>query len=158
MWSSIFYYCYVQSDNWYYLLVFHPGHNDDYPLSWSKPPFHPPTQKHRNDPDCPPDKESNLLCPVDLATVPDQTLPDIQSADYATQFLRNHSDGPFFLAVGFHKPHIPLKFPKQFLDLYPLDKIKEASNPTWYKIKCVSKRDFRRKKEKMETCSLFSSY
>ena len=115
--------------------VFHPGHNDDYPLSWSVAPYHPPTQKHRNDPDCPPDKESNLLCPVDLATVPDQTLPDIQSADYATQFLRSHSDGPFFLAVGFHKPHIPLKFPKQFLDLYPLDKIKEASNPTWYKVR-----------------------
>ena len=41
------------------------------------------------------------------------------------------SDKPFFLAIGFHKPHIPLKFPKDYLDLYPLEDIKEASNPDW---------------------------
>ena len=30
---------------------------------------------------------------------------------------------PLFLAVGFHKPHIPLKFPKEFSRLYPLESI-----------------------------------
>ena len=30
---------------------------------------------------------------------------------------------PFFLAVGFHKPHLPHIAPKEFFDLYPLDSI-----------------------------------
>ena len=46
----------------------------------------------------------------------------------ATQHSRPDGDGasptqPLFLAVGFHKPHIPLKFPREFSDLYPLDSI-----------------------------------
>ena len=36
---------------------------------------------------------------------------------------------PFFLAVGYHKPHIPLKFPKSFLELYPLNDIPIAPFP-----------------------------
>ena len=30
---------------------------------------------------------------------------------------------PFFMAVGFHKPHLPHIAPKEFFDLYPLDKV-----------------------------------
>ena len=36
----------------------------------------------------------------------------------ATRVKETHK--PFFLAVGFHKPHIPFKFPKEYLQLYPL--------------------------------------
>ena len=36
---------------------------------------------------------------------------------------------PFFLAVGFHKPHIPYKFPKEYLDLYPIEQIDLAPYP-----------------------------
>lgn len=37
---------------------------------------------------------------------------------------------PMFLAVGYHKPHIPLKFPKKYLDLIPANTVNLASNPT----------------------------
>jgi len=36
---------------------------------------------------------------------------------------------PFFLAVGFHKPHLNFKFPEKFLSLYPIDQIDLAPNP-----------------------------
>ncbi len=32
-------------------------------------------------------------------------------------------DQPFFFAVGFHKPHLPFVAPKQFYDLYPVEKV-----------------------------------
>ena len=78
---------------------------------------------------------TNIVCPVDLSQQPEGTLPDIQSTEYAINFLKNHSsysntkNQPFFLAVGYHKPHIPLKFPKKFLDLYPIEKIHIATDP-----------------------------
>lgn len=61
-----------------------------------------------------------MLCPVIVDLQPEQTLPDIQSAQKAREFLsmsHNHeeSDKPFFLAIGFYKPHIPFKFPVEYL-------------------------------------------
>jgi iduronate 2-sulfatase len=46
--------------------------------------------------------------------------PDITIADAAIRFLKSHdaSAQPFFLAVGFQKPHVPLKAPQEFFDLY----------------------------------------
>lgn len=80
---------------------------------------------------------TNIVCPVDVSQQPEGTLPDIQSTKFAINFLKNYSlsqdtavnQQPFFLAVGYHKPHIPLKYSKQFLDLYPLEKIHIASDP-----------------------------
>ena len=63
-----------------------------------------------------------MVCPVDLEHMPEKTLPDIQSTEYAVDFLKNISTEadaePFFLAVGYHKPHIPLKYPKQYKGKY----------------------------------------
>lgn len=41
------------------------------------------------------------------------------------KFLREKTNEkkPFFLAAGFHKPHLPWTAPKHFFDLYPKDKI-----------------------------------
>lgn len=64
-------------------------------------------------------KQMNIVCPVDVSKQPGKSLPDIQIADYAVNYLKNYTrDKPFFMAVGFHKPHIPLKFPKEFLGFY----------------------------------------
>lgn len=43
--------------------------------------------------------------------------------------ISHHFLQPFFLAVGFHKPHIPYKFPEEFLKLYPLSSIGLAPDP-----------------------------
>ena len=36
---------------------------------------------------------------------------------------------PFFLAVGFHKPHVPWYAPARFWDLYPLDTVPPTPHP-----------------------------
>lgn len=120
--------------------VFHPGrpsgHNDDFPYSWSKPAYHPSTQKYKMAAVCPGnDKKGhvNLLCAVNVTTQPEQTLPDIQSTQHAIDMIRNLSysqnSQPFFLAVGLHKPHIPYKFPQEFLKLYPIEDMDLAPYP-----------------------------
>ncbi|XP_067578944.1 iduronate 2-sulfatase isoform X2 [Pseudorca crassidens] len=102
--------------------VFHPGvssnHSDDSPYSWSVPPYHPSSEKYENTKTCRgPDGElrANLLCPVDVADVPEGTLPDKQSTEQAIRLLgkMKTSGSPFFLAVGYHKPHIPFRYPKR---------------------------------------------
>jgi uncharacterized sulfatase len=37
---------------------------------------------------------------------------------------------PFFLAVGFHRPHLPLVAPAKYFDLYPYDQITAPDQPT----------------------------
>jgi iduronate 2-sulfatase len=48
---------------------------------------------------------------------------DYKVATRAIHYLENHQDKPFFLAVGFVKPHSPPTAPKKFFDLYDPDKI-----------------------------------
>ena len=55
------------------------------------------------------------------ADVPDNTYPDGALADHAIERLRAAKakpDEPFFLAVGFLKPHLPFVAPKKYWDLY----------------------------------------
>lgn len=51
--------------------------------------------------------------------VPDNALQDGQVADRAVEFLRRGapSGKPWFLAVGFQKPHLPFVAPKKYFDL-----------------------------------------
>lgn len=46
------------------------------------------------------------------------------SANVAIQMMRQQKENPFFMAVGFYRPHTPYIAPKKYFDLYPLDKIK----------------------------------
>ncbi|XP_075576712.1 iduronate 2-sulfatase isoform X4 [Pelecanus crispus] len=118
--------------------VFHPGvssnYSDDYPYSWSIPPFHPSAEKYENDKTCR-GKDgklyANLVCPVDVTEMPSGTLPDIQSTEEAIRLLNvmKTNKQKFFLAVGYHKPHIPLRYPQEFLKLYPLENITLAPDP-----------------------------
>jgi arylsulfatase A-like enzyme len=56
---------------------------------------------------------------------PDHIYPDGMIADEAMRKLAelNNSKQPFFLAVGFLKPHLPFNAPKKYWDLYDHDKI-----------------------------------
>lgn len=78
---------------------------------------------YKNYPVCPDINGSgpskSIVCPVVVDSQPGGTLPDLESVEAAQNFLDGHikrdSDEPFFLAAGFHKPHIPLKFPTDYL-------------------------------------------
>ncbi len=50
---------------------------------------------------------------------------DVKNAGQAVQLLEQwaRSDKPFFLGVGFYKPHVPLVAPQRFFDLYPPEKM-----------------------------------
>ena len=50
---------------------------------------------------------------------------DVKNAKQAVGLLERWagSDKPFFLGVGFYKPHVPLQAPKRFFDLYDPEKI-----------------------------------
>ncbi len=54
---------------------------------------------------------------------------DGKSADEAVKFLEANKDQPFFLAVGFYKPHVPLIAPQQYFDSHPLAKIRMPVEP-----------------------------
>jgi iduronate 2-sulfatase len=65
------------------------------------------------------------------ADVPDDTYQDGKVADLAVKTLGDLSkkSQPFFLAVGFIKPHMPFVAPKKYWDLYDPAKISLAPNP-----------------------------
>ncbi len=53
----------------------------------------------------------------------DEAVPDTRIADYGIAELnKSHSD-PFFLTLGFHKPHMPWNVPKKYFDMHPLEQI-----------------------------------
>ncbi len=53
----------------------------------------------------------------------DDGVPDTQIADYGIAELAKQHGKPFFLTLGFHKPHMPWNVPRKYYDLHPLDKI-----------------------------------
>ncbi|KAM6980829.1 iduronate 2-sulfatase [Aplochiton taeniatus] len=118
--------------------IFHPGiasnHTDDYPYSWSIPAYHPLSFKYEKEKVCKGGDgklHSNLLCGVNVTQQPSGTLPDLESTEEAARLLRARRDGdpPFFLAVGFHKPHIPFRIPQEYLSLYPVEEMRLAPDP-----------------------------
>lgn len=67
----------------------------------------------------------------EAADVPDDTYQDGKVADLAVATLRELSqkEQPFFLAVGFIKPHLPFVAPQKYWDLYDPARIELAPNP-----------------------------
>lgn len=68
--------------------------------------------------------------PFEMADVEDDGYPDGLNALEAVKQLKHLKNGnkPFFMAVGFFKPHLPCNAPKKYWDLYDRDKIPLAEN------------------------------
>jgi iduronate 2-sulfatase len=60
---------------------------------------------------------NNLMCPVSVEEQPEGTLPDIETINKAKHIIRSrfNKTKPIFLSVGLHKPHVPFRFPRQYL-------------------------------------------
>ena len=62
---------------------------------------------------------------TDWGAFPDreEEMSDHKSADWAVERLAEESKQPFFLAVGFVRPHVPFYVPQKWFDLFPLDDV-----------------------------------
>ncbi|RMF43454.1 MAG: iduronate sulfatase [Planctomycetota bacterium] len=116
--------------------IFHNWRQDDYrgdPESWSVPAeMH--YNSHGND-----TPQTDTPLPPDLSGVPRTEIRDVPDEAYfdgriasraveALEELRTSRD-PFFLAVGFWKPHAPFNAPKRYWDRYPRQTILFPHNP-----------------------------
>ena len=61
--------------------------------------------------------------------VPDDAYFDGRIANLATRALSEISDQPFFLAVGFWKPHLPFNPPRRYWEMYDRAKLSLPANP-----------------------------
>jgi iduronate 2-sulfatase len=81
--------------------------------------------------------ELNMLTPgvspgvaMQYVKTPDATeQADFDAANRAIGHLEKHRNDPFFLGLGFVRPHVPFVAPSEYFDLYPLEKIRVAQNP-----------------------------
>jgi iduronate 2-sulfatase len=120
--------------------VFHHSEREpgDDPLSWSEPAwYHGEPYRHwfaqesldlvKHLKSLPNEQRPRLIraAPVEAADESDDVYPDGQLALQAIATLqRLKTEGkPFFLAMGFVKPHLPFTCPQKYWDLYPADSI-----------------------------------
>ncbi|MDB4297737.1 sulfatase [Flavobacteriaceae bacterium] len=67
---------------------------------------------------------------IDAADLPDEEYEDGKIRKQGIQLLQKvaKGDNPFFLAIGFKKPHEPFIAPKRYYDLYDVNDFKPATN------------------------------
>lgn len=110
-----------------------PGHDD--PASWNERYFPRGIDKDMED-------KIFSLNPGSFGAVlswlpaegKDEEHTDGMVATKAVELLEKYaaSDTPFFLGVGFYKPHTPFVAPRKYFDLYPKDRIRIPHVPSDY--------------------------
>jgi arylsulfatase A-like enzyme len=50
-------------------------------------------------------------------------------SNFSRDGIGRNASAPFFLSVGFHKPHLPHIVPKKYFDLYDVETVSIAANP-----------------------------
>jgi iduronate 2-sulfatase len=106
--------------------IFHTGHgNSEDTVSWTTLGLHnqkkimyvDPKRKGRPTTEC--------------ADVPDNAYSDGMITDDAVNAMKDFkkNDTPFFLAVGYSKPHLPFSAPKKYWDLYDRNSIPDSAVP-----------------------------
>lgn len=138
----------LKNNGWYSVSlgkIFHHSEREpgDDPQSWSEPAWYhgmpyrswfskETDEKLKAIKKLPADKRPKLVRgpPYEAADEPDEVYSDGQTAAKAIETLqRLKSMGrPFFLGVGFHKPHLPFTCPQKYWDMYPADTIKLPEN------------------------------
>ncbi len=115
-------------------------HSDDSAGDWSEPPWDPENdslpgyRKWRNyldEKNIREDMKKGGRPPAfEAADVDDDAYFDGKVAVRAIEYLRRFErEGvPFFLAVGFVKPHLPFNAPQRYWDLYPASSLPQAVN------------------------------
>lgn len=65
------------------------------------------------------------LCggPLSEEEIPEKGMYDEQIANWAVNKINEKHDDPFFLAVGFIRPHVPFTAPQKYFDMYDKDSI-----------------------------------
>ncbi len=118
--------------------VFHfPDDNRD---GWSEKPWRPTASDYHN-PEVQeaaiaehrakyPERKQVRGMPYEASDDPDETYRDYETASKAIEYLPRFADGkePFFLGVGFNKPHLPFCAPQRYWDLYDADAIELPAN------------------------------
>ena len=59
----------------------------------------------------------------------DAEMADIQLAQNVAKALKENFDKPFFMSVGFFRPHVPLFVPPKWFNLYDVGKLALPKNP-----------------------------
>lgn len=79
----------------------------------------------------PENKIGGKAASLECVDVPDTAYPDGRYTDLAVDFLRKFKleNAPFFLAIGYMKPHLPFNAPKRYWDLYDRDDFYPIEHP-----------------------------
>ena len=117
--------------------ILHTGHgNKEDEASWMTPHWRPKASQYHLQSSTA-SKRDNRNGPRGTATesadVPDNAYADGMIAEEAASRIQNaaNADQPFFIAVGFLKPHLPFVAPSKYWDLYdpatlPMPQVTEA--------------------------------
>jgi uncharacterized sulfatase len=75
-------------------------------------------------------EEDEFSCSWGATAGRDDDQPDGQAAQAAISLIHRQTEQPWFIGVGFYKPHDPLLAPRKYFDLYPLDELPIHRDPS----------------------------